>query len=239
MLDLGVSKEKIVRKVVVYDYEYEIHTLATPDPENSTAWDEYYERAESDAASQFDVFFEPILSKYRDIKLEKVLDFACGRGRMAYVFSKISKSITCCDVNAFAIDFCTDRFKDIKDCAFDYVINKRSDKVLNGLQIKDNSHTFLYSWDAMVHFNYKWMDFYLKEFYRILSSGAYAVIHHSNYSEVGDNTSENWYDHQHGRASVSHNDIAFIARNHGFDVVEQRVIDWGTPSLDCISVLRK
>jgi len=74
---------------------------------------------------------------------------------------------------------------------------------------------------------------------QVISNGAYAVIHHSNYADVGDNTSENWYDHQGGRASVSHNDIAFIALNHGFDVIEQRVIDWGAPSLVCVSVLRK
>lgn len=236
LLDLGVPGSKIVKKIVAHEYD---RRMPTPDPQDRTAWNTYYKNAESAAQDQFNNYFSPVLAQYKDICLDKILDFACGRGRMANIFSLTAKSITCCDANDVAINYCKNRFMNVSNCSFDYINNGRTNNALNDLPIESNSFSFIYSWDAMVHFSYKWLDFYIKEFYRILSNDSYAFIHHSNYANVEDDESENWYDHPHGRSSVSRYDVAFIAQNHGFTVLEQRIINWGIPNLDCISILKK
>lgn len=239
LIDLNISSEKIVRNVCVYEMERDPF-LETPNPENGMAWDYYYDAAENGAKKQFESYLKPILSRYEDICLDKVLDFACGHGRMANIFSTISKQITCCDVNSLAIEYCRDRFLGNTNCLFKFVNNQVNDNSLECLSLETDSFSFIYSWDAMVHFSYKWMDFYLKEFYRILIDGSYAIIHHSNYANASEGViSENWKDNPSWRGYTSREDIKFIAQNHGFTVLDQEVIDWNFPKLDCISVLRK
>ncbi|MDR2089243.1 MAG: class I SAM-dependent methyltransferase [Clostridiales Family XIII bacterium] len=237
LLGMNVPASKIVNKVIelVHDVKYR---SPAPAAENINMWDAYYESAEKDAQIQFDTHFKPILSEYEDIRLQNVIDFACGRGRMANVFSQLSKNLTCCDVNPTAIDFCKKRFADRTDCSFEFIISEADDVFLKPLRVAEETYTFLYSWDAMVHFSYKWLDFYIKEFYRILSSNSYAVIHHSNFG-MSMESSQNWTDNPGWRTSVTYQDVAFIAQNHGFTVLKQKVFDWGEPNLDCISIMKK
>lgn len=51
---------------------------------------------------------------------------------------------------------------------------------LESIPADNESMSFIYSWDAMVHFDYRSVDYILSEFTRILKNGGYAVIHHSN-----------------------------------------------------------
>ena len=240
--DLNVPNDKIVRKVILSEYIHR-RRLITPDPKNSAAWNAYYDRAEKSAESQFKTYFQPILSKFEDINLDEVLDFACGHGRIANIFSKISRSITCCDVNDTAIEFCKKRFLNRNDCSFKFVKNETEGTALKHLPLGNNTFSFIYSWDAMIHFSYKWLDFYIKEFYRVLSNNSYVVFHHSNYANTEEfargTGSENWFDNSGWRAVVSYEDVKFIAQNHGFIVPDQQIIDRSEPRLDCISILKK
>jgi len=245
--NLGIPAEKIVNKPILISNYAGKRKFSTPDPADSNAWDSYYEYAEGVAEFQYNQYFIPILTKYNEISLDNVLDFACGRGRIANLFSTISREITCCDVNTAAIEYCKKRFLYKNTCHFNYMVCKTLKNTLLQLPFPDDSSSFVYSWDAMVHFSYKWLDFYIKEFFRILNNNSYIVIHHSNYSdenvnnnEKSENLSENWFDNISGRALVSHADVKFIAENHGFTVLEQKLIDWeDVLNLDCISILYK
>lgn len=217
--------------------------MITPDPKNTEFWHDYYKQAENSASGQFDKIIKPIiLDKYSNISFAHVMDFACGFGRMSNIFKRYANRITCCDINSLAIEHCKERFEsnrgDTDSCQFSFCV---SDSSLT-LPFDDRTFSFIFSWDAMVHFKYKWCDYYLHEFSRILLDGAYALIHHSNYGNVQPDLdkSENWNDNPSGRSNVSADDIVFMAQKHGLTVVEQNIFNWGgVPKLDCISLLRK
>ncbi|MGQ8873434.1 class I SAM-dependent methyltransferase [Paenibacillus sp. TSA_86.1] len=236
---MEISEDKIVHSLVTQVLTSEVRHL--PDPSNSPFWDDYYQKAENAAKGEFDHYLNPILSKHNDIDFSSTLDFACGRGRMANIFSNLAQNITCCDINTTAIDYCKARFQDSQDSIFHFQINNRAGSNLGQLDFEDESFTFIYSWDAMVHFTYKWLDYYLKEFYRISQNNSYVMIHHSNYANTstGDEVkSEDWLNNPHGRSNISKEDFRFIAEKHGFSVVEQQLIDWEIRELDCISLLK-
>lgn len=223
---------------------FEINHMAplTPNPKNTEHWHMYYNLAEKVGKRDFGTYFQPVLDKHPSISYEKVLDFACGFGRIAEIFASFSDNITLCDINKLAIDHCKKRFADYvskqsSSCSFEFCV---SDNSLT-LPFDDKSFSFIYSWDAMVHFSYKWFDYYLGEFYRISRTGAYVFIHHSNLANVDSETdkSENWADNPHGRTNITAHDIARLAKMHGFRVVEQNVIDWGITNLDCITLLMR
>lgn len=94
-----------------------------------------------------------------------------------------------------------------------------------------------------MHFSYKWLDFYIGEFFRIIENNGYVFIHHSNLSatdvKVENGKSEIWSDNPGWRAPVSSKDVKYISEKHGFTVVEQNIIDWEVSNLDCITLLRK
>jgi SAM-dependent methyltransferase len=237
LLQMGIPEEKIVQNVIVQMLKSQASRL--PDPSNSPFWDAYYQKAEDAAKGEYDHYLNPILSKY-DIDFSKTLDFACGRGRMANIFSRFSKELTCCDINSTAIDFCKTRFQNSTECTFHFKTNIRIGSSLEQLDLEDDSFTFIYSWDAMVHFTYKWLDYYLKEFHRISTNDSYVMIHHSNYANVPTEgeKSEDWLNNPHGRTNISKEDFRFLAEKHGFSVVEQQVTDWEINDLDCISLLK-
>lgn len=84
---------------------------------------------------------------------------------------------------------------------------------------------FLYSFDAMVHFDLEIILSYIPEFSRVLKSGAYAFVHHSNYSA---NPGGDFRENPHWRNFMS----AGIFK-------QQHIFAWGEPNLDCITVLRR
>ena len=81
----------------------------------------------------------------------------------------------------------------------------------------------------------------MHEFGRVIRDGGHVLIHHSNYGNaaIDAEKSENHCDNPRFRTNITAEDIAFIAKKHGFAVITQNVIDWGNaPKLDCISLLR-
>ena len=61
-------------------------------------------------------------------------------------------------------------------------------------------------------------------------------MHHSN------NTSDykaSFANAPHGRSFMSKDVFAYLAYRAGFDVLEQKVIDWGIKDLDCIPLIQK
>jgi hypothetical protein len=94
--------------------------------------------------------------------------------------------------------------------------------------------TFLYTFDAMVHFDLEIVLSYITEFSRVLEDGAYAFVHHSNYTA---NPGGDFRDNPHWRNFMSAGIFKHVAVRSGFTVVQQRIFSWGEPDNDCISVL--
>ena len=195
-------------------------------------WNEYYSNAEGHNEIQFQTYLEPLMRKY-NFDFSRVLDFACGKGRIAELLSEYSKSLTCVDTGLEAIAYCSQRFQ---DKAHIECLVSEPEKI----PVDSDSMSFIYSWDAMVHFDYRSIDYILSEFARILRSGGYAVIHHSNAREHDTfEADKNWRKNPHCRSEFNAKDMLHIATKSGFVVELQQIIDWGIKGLDCISVLRK
>ncbi|MCL2247773.1 MAG: class I SAM-dependent methyltransferase [Oscillospiraceae bacterium] len=213
-------------------------------PDAGDGWDEYYDNAEGAETLQVEHYIIPLLSKHT-IPFNRVLDFPSGRGRIAEAFYKVYAEnieyFVCCDANSNAIDNCRERFAG--NDVFDYMVNKTHEYQCIPFEFSNESFTFVYSFDSMVHFSYKWIDFYMSEFYRILDNGGYLFIHHSNLGSpdvVTDNRkSEIYYENPGGRSPNSAEDIRFISEKHGFSVVEQNIFDWAVPNSDCVTLLKK
>ncbi len=200
-------------------------------------WTSYYISAESAAQEQYEHIIEPIFKKHFLLNPEMVvMDFACGRGRIAQFLKDKYKKLILCDISVDALDYCKDRFKN--NTNIEYIQSQ-----LEGLLQNNESLDFIYSWDAMVHFKYKYLDLYISEFGRMLKKGGYCFIHHSNLENCellsANEKSEN-YDENYGwRAKVSKQDVAKLAERNNLEVLEQQNLKWEFDDLDCITVLRK
>lgn len=225
-------------KIILLDKKDNMKIIYNPYKSNTpnVNWKSYYHLAETCADNQFNKYILPLLEKYVNLNTKDsvVLDFACGYGRIANIVRNLCKKIICCDISEEAIEYCKNRFYRLDNIS--YIIND-----MNKIELRDNSCDLIYSWDAMVHFSYKLLDIYTDEFYRILKPHSYAIIHHSNLFDTKyvQFKSDIWSDNPGSRSNVSAKDYAYIAKKHGFEIVEQNIIDWEVKDLDCITVLKK
>ncbi|BBT80996.1 SAM-dependent methyltransferase [Aeromonas sp. YN13HZO-058] len=198
-------------------------------------WGAYYKSAELAAQDQYKKFIKPILEKLEgELDYSNVLDFACGEGRIAELMQERCQHLQLIDASAKAVDVCRERFAKYQHVQVQC-------NAAGALPQADSSLSLVYSWDAMVHFSYKSLDFYLCEFSRVLQPHGYVIMHHSNLAALNDHMRvfDVWSLNVNGRSNMSKDDIPFIARHHGFSVVSQTVITWGVHNMDCISVLKK
>src|SRR5579864_324378 len=122
----------------------------------------YFDDAEQFIGMQWDRTIWPII---RDENLSNALDLACGHGRNTEMLRKFAKTIDLVDVNPSCIEFCRRRFGDQKEqCRFRYHLTDG-----NGLaEIGNETVTFVYSWDSMVHFDKLVIRDYLFNIARVL-----------------------------------------------------------------------
>lgn len=87
----------------------------------------------------------------------------------------------------------------------------------------------------MVHFEMWDVFTYLKETKRILKKGGLALFHHSNNTESYKVT---FATGTAGRNYMSKELFAYLCNRAGLSVVEQEVINFISPQLDCITLVR-
>jgi ubiquinone/menaquinone biosynthesis C-methylase UbiE len=191
--------------------------------------DKYHAAAEGSMNPQWANIIWPILAGH-GADLARSIDFACGRGRNTRkLLESGAGEVTLVDVQPDNTTYCEQRFRGqpIKS-----VVN-------NGLDlagIDSDSHTLVYSWDAMVHFDPLIVGGYLPEFARVLKPGGTCFIHHSNYSAApgGD-----FRHNPHWRNYMTADLFKHFAVHSGFEVLEQKLLDWvESKNIDCITVLR-
>lgn len=192
---------------------------------------QYFEEAEQRKA--LDVFWgndSAFLNQFKKLDLTNVIELACGRGRHVPHYLHEAGQVTLVDILQENIDFCQKRFKD--DKSIHYYCNNG----YNLAELESDKYTALFCYDAMVHFEMMDIYEYLKDIYRVLVPGGMALIHHSN------NTSDykaSFANAPHGRSFMSKDIFAYLAYRCGFQIIDQKEIDWGISNLDCISLIKK
>ncbi len=194
----------------------------------------YYDLAEGDMAWQWDQLIAPWVEG-RDLSC--VLELAPGHGRNTQRLLETAKEIHLVDVNATCIDACRERFRTYPGpCKLHYHVNDGASLE----EIPSDGITFIYTWDAMVHFDASVIERYLAEFARVLEPGGYGFVHHSNYGSLVQDRESNWLDNPHLRSVMSKDRFARLCFKSGLSVVRQKTIEWGAiPELDCITLFRK
>lgn len=218
-----------------------IHVLEMNDPEllrefcadyHIHAMDSYFESAEQTQSIHTFWGDETLFYHYfQMLSLDNVVELACGRGRHVPQYCFRAGKIVLVDILEENIAFCRKRFADFKNISF--YVNSGSDLS----QLADNEYSALFTYDAMVHFESIDVYHYLQETFRILKWGGRALFHHSNntfdYKQSFENSISG------GRSYMSAQLFAHFAYRAGLTVLEQKIIDWGVPDLDCITIVEK
>jgi ubiquinone/menaquinone biosynthesis C-methylase UbiE len=187
----------------------------------------YYDVAEPDMAAQWRDLIWP---RIRRLDFSCVLELAAGHGRNSERLREVAQRIILVDINQENIDYCRERFRG--DDRFTFV--KNDGVSLSG--VADGSVSLVYSFDSMVHFDSDVVREYLKEIRRVLEPGGSGFLHHSNYT--GDPAGQ-FTKAPHWRNFMSKELFAHYCIKCGLKVVEQWVIDWTAPGLDCLSIIRR
>lgn len=197
-------------------------------------WDGSPYYADADAATWLAPFWQegsPFLELFRRLRLDTVVELACGHGRHAAQALPLTGRITLVDVLESNIAACRARFGD--DPRIGYVVNNGND--LPG--IADGGITALFCYDAMVHFELLDVLAYLREAARVLAPGGRALLHVSNSRE---NPEGGYRDNRHWRNFGGLDVIRHFAVRRGLRVLEAQTLDWaGEAALDGLLLLEK
>ena len=191
--------------------------------------DRYFQEAEG----SLDVFWGDDSVFYRmfqELDLTNVIELACGHGRHVQRYIHQAHRITLVDILQKNIDYCRERFHE--DSRIHYYKNDGYDLK----KLESDRYTALFTYDAMVHFEMLDVWSYLNDIFRVLKQGGRALFHHSNNTS---NYKASFGTAVKGRSFMSKEAFAYLAYRAGFEILEQQVINWGIPSLDCITLVEK
>jgi Methyltransferase domain len=203
----------------------------------------YFTLAERDMDAHWSTLIKPYLPL--DADYSYVLEIAPGHGRNTEKLRNFSKTIIGVDINQDNIDFLRKRFALYPDLHF-----YKTDGVT--LPEAVGKHvTFVYSFDAMVHFDKEVVASYLKEISRVMRTGALGYLHHSQAPECP-KTLQNGFcskpnllgddpENPHQRNTNSKANIVRDAENSGLRVLNQYDISWDEKFgfTDAISIIMK
>ena len=191
----------------------------------------YYGAAEEGMDGQW---AETIFPMIRGANFDCVLELAPGHGRNTAKLIEHASEIHLVDVNKSCIAECKKRFgKQSGKCALHYHVN--DGRSLEG--IASGETTFIYSWDAVVHFDRRVVREYVQEFARILAPGGTGFIHHSNFGVISSDS--HWLDNPSWRSNMTRELFAEYCEEAGLEILEQKLLDWHLEEIDCISLFRK
>ncbi|HEY4174408.1 MAG TPA: class I SAM-dependent methyltransferase [Rhodopila sp.] len=198
----------------------------------------YYEQAE--APEMLEVFWSekggPFFQQFQNLDLSSVVELACGRGRHTQQFIARAGHVTLVDINRENIEACRQRFARVSG-SLSYVVN-------DGASLSDlrsESHTAVFSYDAMVHFEATDVIAYVYEIARVLKPGGRALLHYSNNQQFPEGSYE---DCPRWRNFFSESMMRHFASRAGLRVLSSLVIPWppnwaGTKDLDAVTLLQK
>jgi len=191
----------------------------------------YYAAAEVSMDEQWRGF---ILPRIGSVDFTRTLELAPGHGRNTLKLKDHAEDLHVVDVNASCIDACRRRFAEYSGrCRFHFHVNDGKT-----LPVPDQTITFFYSWDSMVHFDGPLLRVYLEEIGRVLVPGGHAFIHHSNYGTRARGAT--FEANPSLRGNVSADEVREWCDGIGFQVLSHEDLDWdGVEALDAVALIRR
>lgn len=173
---------------------------------------EYYDSAEQSMDTQWAAVIWPIIES---ANFEHVVEIAAGHGRNTEKLAQVSRRIFATDINQENIEFLKERFKNSK--AVEVFRNSGADLRF----IEGASASFVYSFDAMVHFDSDIIRSYIKEIRRILVPGGRAFCHYSGFDQ---NPTGTYRDHPGWRNFMSRELFEHWLSKEGFRILKSAYI---------------
>lgn len=187
----------------------------------------YFDQAEESMDYLWDKRIWPFIS---DSDFSRSVDLAAGKGRNSEKLAPIARELYIMDINVGLVDFCRDRFRDYKQTQY---------AVGNGFDLQpipDRWATFVYCFDAMVHFDSDVVRSYIRDLTRVLAPGGRAFLHHSNLTSSG----ADWTKNPKARNFMSAELFKHYCEKEGITVLKQQIIDWGdAKNIDCLSLVEQ
>jgi cyclopropane fatty-acyl-phospholipid synthase-like methyltransferase len=208
-----------------------------------TGWDsssDYHRLRESGANAQVNTYLIPFINDaINTLNLQEysVADFACGHGSISrevfQAFQAAGATISRFGLLDVAADNLPLAEQTLKHC-FPASETQPTTELfrLNGSDLNDftgRRYDFVYSWDAMVHFDILDIAGYLRSFSRLCCGRA--IFHHSNLAQLTKDISAN----THWRNFMSSDIFHQLCISSGLKVIDQQLVSWGIDDLDCIT----
>lgn len=192
----------------------------------------YFAKAEAHTKTQWDKYIAPAIV---GANLNHVLDLACGHGRFSELLAPLASRLIVADANESCVAATKERLKQFDNV--EYVLT-------NGYSldpVSDNTITFIFCFDAMVHFDDEVVGAYIEETARILVPGGIGFFHHSNFT---DRPGADHRTNPHARNFMSTELFSHKSLKSGLNVLRSMKISWGSgerfvPYLDGITVVLK
>jgi len=179
----------------------------------------YYDEAESVMDVQWQSVIWPLIS---GADFTCTVELAAGHGRNSEKLRPLADRLYVVDINVQNVEFLRHRFADFDNIAV--VHNNGFDLV----DVPDEVATFVYSFDAMVHFDSDVIRAYLGEFRRVLKSGGQGFCHYSNYTG---NPTGSYRDHPGWRNFMSVPMFEHYLAKEGLRPVESRLTGGDTDGI--------
>lgn len=187
----------------------------------------YYERAEQVFARQWEQMILPFIEDALP-ETGVFLELAIGHGRNTQALLPFASKLYAVDINEENVRFCKTRFRD--ETKIEYVLSPGAQLPA----VPSSSVDFIYCFDAMVHFDSRVVESYIKEFKRILKPQGSGFCHHSNFTG---NPGGHFRENPHARDFMSKELFAHYLYQAGLKPTRQQLIDWaGTKQLDCFTL---
>ena len=189
----------------------------------------YYDEAEASLETQWPGLIWPLIE---DCDFAAVVELAPGHGRNSEKLRHLATTLYLVDINQENVDFLKHRFREATN-----IVYVRNDGV--SLEaIPDKSATFVYCFDAMVHFDSDVVRAYLREFHRVLRSGGRCFCHYSNYTG---NPTGSYRDHPGARNFMSRELFEHYAWKEGLKPIVSQLVVWTQDEggVDAITLLEK
>jgi SAM-dependent methyltransferase len=192
----------------------------------------YYDAAEQGIERQWQELVWPFLTDERDsgINFSLTVELAAGHGRNSAKLLPLVGKLYLVDMNVENISFLRRRFG--QNPKIHYYINDGYSLPF----LTSSSISFIYCFDAMVHFDSDVVRSYIREFARVLVRGGRVFAHHSNYT---DNPGGDPHRNPGWRNFMSRELFAHYAQKEGLSVIRQKKIDWKCDGtfIDCFTLL--